>query len=84
MEPAEKKTSVAVTELERIVKLAAATHHIKRRRGLGWTWERIAQAAYCNRLGLSPRQLARIYEGEDAYSWDLIRQAARALGNVKG
>jgi len=75
--------SKALTELERIVKLASATHHIKRRRALGWNWERIALARFCNPLDLSARQLSRIYEGEDAYSWDLIRVAARALDNVK-
>lgn len=69
----------ALTELERIVKLASATHHIKRRRRLGWNWERIAATRFCNPLDLSPRQICRIYEGEEAYSWNLIRVAARAL-----
>lgn len=71
----------ALTELERIVKLASATHHIRRRRKLLWNWERIAGAKWCNPLDLSPRQLARIYEGPEAYSWDLLRVAARALDN---
>ena len=68
-----------VTELERIVALASATHHVKRRRALGWNWERVSRCRWCNRLQLSPRQLARIYEGEDAYSWDVLRKVAAAL-----
>lgn len=68
-----------LTELERICALAAASPCVRFYRDGGRTFEEIAQLKCCNPLGLSRRQLSRIYEGEDALRFDSLRRAVRDL-----
>jgi len=74
-----------MNELERILALAAAGPVIRMLRDGGTSFNDIATKfrKRANPLGLSPQQLYRIYEGEGAYNFDLIRRHARKLDNVK-
>jgi len=71
-----------LTELDRIVSLAQAAPLVRYWREAGRTWDEIVLLATANPLGLSKRQLARIYEGPGAYEWDNIRRAARSLDKL--
>jgi len=60
-----------VNQLDKIAALLKAAPAIRLYRDGGLTWAEICQKApkTCNPLGLSTRQIQRIYEGGDAYSW---------------
>jgi len=70
-----------VNEVERIIALCEAGPAIRMLRDGGTTWPEIASKfkKRCNPLGLSPRQLARIYEGEGSYRFDNLRRLANKL-----
>jgi len=61
-------------EIDRIVALIRARAVIRIYRDGGYSWEEIMKKAprSANPLGLSSRQLMRIYEGDDAYEFDKI------------
>jgi len=68
-------------EIERIVALIRARAVIRIYRDGGYSWEEIIKKApkSANPLGLSPRQLSRIYEGEDAYQFDKVARAVLSM-----
>lgn len=70
-----------MNEVDRIIALCEAGPVIRMLRDGGTSFEDIARKfkKRANPLGLSPRQLSRIYEGPDAYSFDKLRRIAREL-----
>lgn len=68
-----------MTEIERIVALIRARPVIRMLRDGGVSWDDIARKfrRRANPLGLSSRQLRRIYEGEGS-SFDDLRRVARS------
>lgn len=70
-----------MNEVDRVIALCAAAPVIRMMRDGGTSWEDIAfkMKKTANPLGLSPRQLARIYEGPGAYRFDNLRRIAKAL-----
>lgn len=70
-----------MNEIERICALAAAAPVVRMLREGGCNWDDIAYKfkKRANPLGLRPRQLARIYDGEDGYRFDRLRHAVRRL-----
>lgn len=76
-----RATQKHLNEIERIVALAAAGPAIRMMRDGGTSWDDIAtkQRKTCNPLGLSARQLSRIYEGPNRYTFDLLRKVAKSL-----
>jgi len=73
---------VSLNELDRVLKLLSAQPVIRMLRDGGRSWEEIAFKfkKRGNPLGLSPRQLARIYEGPDAYGFDSLKKVVKRLG----
>lgn len=70
-----------MNDLEKVIALTRAAPVVRMMRDGGTTWEDIAykQKKTANPLGLSPRQLARIYEGPGAYRFDNLRRLAKRL-----
>lgn len=70
-----------VNDLEKIVALAAAGPVVRMLRDGGVSFEEIAVKCKktANPLGLSARQLYRIYEGPERYDWDCLRKVVRKL-----
>jgi len=68
-------------EISRICALIRARAVIRVYRDGGYSWEEIAKKApkSANPLGLTPRQLSRIYEGEDAYRFDTLVRTVTAV-----
>jgi len=77
MEPLKKES--AVNEVERIVLLAKASPTVRVYRLAGYTWIQIAEYKTCNPLGLSTRQLQRIYSGPAMYDFDVLKRVASGL-----
>lgn len=70
-----------MNDLEKIMALAAAGPAIRMLRDGGTSWQDIAWKfkKRCNPCGLTPRQLSRIYEGEEAYAFDKLKKFAQKL-----
>jgi len=68
--------TVTTNEITRILRLAAAAGPIRLYRDGGLSWADIVRRApkTCNPLGLSERQLSRIYEGKDRYRFDILKK----------
>jgi len=71
------RASLPMNEVQRIIALASAGPVVRLYRDGGRSWDEIAKLKTANPLGLSPRQLSRIYEGEDRYKFDLLRRMAK-------
>jgi len=74
-----------VNEVERIMALAEAGPVIRMLRDGGTTWDEIATKfkKRANPLGLSPKQLYRIYEGPKRYSFDALKRLAKLYPKAK-
>jgi len=74
-----------MNELERVCALLRAAPVVRMLRDGGVSFEDMAikNPKTANPLGLSPRQLARIYEGDDSYSFTRLRDAVRRLDWTK-
>jgi len=70
-----------VNDLDRVAALLKAAAPIRLYRDGGVSFEEICRRApkTCNPLQLSPRQVARIYEGGDAYSWTYLRNVVMGI-----
>lgn len=70
-----------MNEFERVMSLIEAAPVVRMLRDGGTSWEDIGNKfkKRANPCGLSPRQLARIYEGPEAYEFDNIKRLAKAL-----
>lgn len=66
-------------ELQRVLILARAAPAVRLYRDGGSSWREIIRRApkTCNPLGLSERQLMRIYEGPEKYDFDILRRYAK-------
>jgi len=66
-----------LNQVERIAALLRAAPVVRMMRDGGTSWEDLAtkMRKNANPLGLTPRQLSRIYEGPDAYRWSVLKSA---------
>lgn len=70
-----------MNEIERIVALMRAGAAIRMYRDGGVSWHDISKnVKTCNPLGLSPRQLSRIYEGDGRYRFDRLKRFVSSSG----
>jgi len=65
-----------VNDIEKILLLCAAGPVVRMMREGGASWQFIAykMRKTANPLGLSPRQLQRIYEGPQRYRFDVLKR----------
>lgn len=69
----------ALTEVDRLIALIEATPVVRFWRDGGRTWDEIVKLKRANPLGLSKRQLQRIYGDESQKGFDKLRRVVQRV-----